>query len=143
METCENCQRPEVCKYAGSCLTSPATDKLIARRSAAACSPSSDTPETDKKERALGGCVSSGHVFEYARKLERERNIERHDAEAFAARCIELHSAIRETIMDNLHLADGDKCTLKRLKDVIKFKLPPENAEVTRGEVEARSQQGG
>ena len=38
METCETCQRPEVCKYAGNCLTPPATEELIARRSAAACS---------------------------------------------------------------------------------------------------------
>jgi hypothetical protein len=35
METCEKCQRPEVCKYAGRCLTPPATEGLIARRSAA------------------------------------------------------------------------------------------------------------
>lgn len=91
------------------------------------CSLSSDTPETDKKERSLGGCVSPSHVFEYARKLERERNIEHHDAEAFAARCVELHSAIRETIMENPHLADGHNCTLKKLKGVIKFQLPAEN----------------
>lgn len=32
-----------------------------------------------------------------------------------------LESAIRQTIMENLHLADGDVCTLKRLKDAIGF----------------------
>lgn len=35
----------------------------------------------------------------------------------------ELRSAIRETIMENLHLADADDCTLKRLKDAIAFDL--------------------
>jgi hypothetical protein len=32
-----------------------------------------------------------------------------------------LAEEIRLTIMENLHLADGDKCTLKRLKDAIGF----------------------
>jgi hypothetical protein len=35
----------------------------------------------------------------------------------------ELRHQIRETIMENLHLADGDDCTLKRLKDAISFEL--------------------
>ena len=39
----------------------------------------------------------------------------------------ELESEIRATITENLHLADGDECTLKRLKDVIDFQLPPES----------------
>ena len=39
----------------------------------------------------------------------------------------ELESEIRSTIAENLHLADGDACTLKRLKDVINFQLPPES----------------
>ena len=38
----------------------------------------------------------------------------------------ELRAAIHQTIMENLHLADGDDCTLKILKDVIGFELPPE-----------------
>lgn len=37
-----------------------------------------------------------------------------------------LKMAIRETIMENLHLADGENCTFKRLKDAIKFELPQE-----------------
>ena len=37
-----------------------------------------------------------------------------------------LELAIRTTIEQNLHLADGDDCTLKRLKDVIQFELPNE-----------------
>lgn len=32
-----------------------------------------------------------------------------------------MESAIRETIEENLHLADGDVCTLKKLKDAINF----------------------
>ena len=44
-----------------------------------------------------------------------------------AATMIEsLSNAIHETLMENLHLADGDQCTLKRLKDAIGFSLPPE-----------------
>jgi hypothetical protein len=35
----------------------------------------------------------------------------------------ELRHQIRETIMENLHLADGDDCTLKRLKDAISLEL--------------------
>lgn len=37
---------------------------------------------------------------------------------------LQLREAIRETIMENLGLADGDICTLKRLKDAINFELP-------------------
>jgi hypothetical protein len=37
-----------------------------------------------------------------------------------------LVEAIHETLMQNLHLADGDDCTLKRLKDSIRFELPNE-----------------
>jgi len=32
-----------------------------------------------------------------------------------------MRAQIRATITENLHLADGDDCTLKRLKDAIKF----------------------
>ena len=36
----------------------------------------------------------------------------------------ELREEVRLTLMENLHLADGDVCTLKRLKDAIHFQLP-------------------
>ena len=40
----------------------------------------------------------------------------------------ELREQVRITIMENLHLADGEVCTLKRLKDSIGFDLDsPEN----------------
>jgi thymidylate kinase len=45
-------------------------------------------------------------------------------AAILAAAYRELQEAIHSTIAKNLHLADGDDCTLKRLKDIIKFKLP-------------------
>jgi hypothetical protein len=35
-----------------------------------------------------------------------------------------LKMAVTQTIMENLNLADGDQCTLKRLKDAIRFELP-------------------
>lgn len=34
--------------------------------------------------------------------------------------------AIRTTIKENLHLADGEICTLKKLKDAIGYESPPE-----------------
>jgi len=41
-----------------------------------------------------------------------------------------LREQVRLTLMENLHLADGDRCTLKRLKDAIGFDLDsPENAD--------------
>jgi hypothetical protein len=40
-----------------------------------------------------------------------------------------LQEQVKLTIMENLHLADGDNCTLKRLKDAIGFSLDsPDNA---------------
>lgn len=39
-------------------------------------------------------------------------------------RITELESAITDTLRENLHLADGWNCTLKRLKDVLKFEHP-------------------
>lgn len=40
----------------------------------------------------------------------------------------ELRAVIHETIIENLHLADGEQCTLKKLKDAIGFEISPENA---------------
>ena len=61
-------------------------------------------------------------------KLMAERNRAQAHSIRQHARIKELESVIRETIMENLHLADGDVCTLKRLKDAIGFDLDsPEN----------------
>ena len=68
-------------------------------------------------------------------KLMAERNRAQAHSIRQHARIGEMESAIRETIMENLHLADGDVCTLKRLKDAIGFDLDsPENAEVCQPE---------
>ena len=43
-------------------------------------------------------------------------------AKLFAQHCIsQLETAIRETIEDNLHLADGEDCTLMKLKRAINY----------------------
>lgn len=43
-------------------------------------------------------------------------------AKLFAKHCVEkLETAIRETIEDNLHLADGEVCTLIKLKRAINY----------------------
>ena len=76
------------------------------------------TPETDalRKEHSEYHLTFLGDEFRrLAQKLERERDA--------------LREAILETIMQNLHLADGDACTLKRLKDAIGFELPENNHE--------------
>jgi len=44
-------------------------------------------------------------------------------AKLFAKHCVaQLEIAIRETIEDNLHLADGENCTLIKLKKSINYK---------------------
>lgn len=87
-----------------------------------------------------------GHneTLEHARKMERERNaLQAHNeiaklqlsrlvAERDEARRMwsihqdklaGLREEVRFTLMENLYLADGDVCTLKRLKDAIGFDL--------------------
>jgi hypothetical protein len=41
-----------------------------------------------------------------------------------ATRISELVQGIREVLLDNLHLADGEDCTLIKLKKLIKFVEP-------------------
>jgi hypothetical protein len=66
-----------------------------------------------------------------AGKLEQERNVWKHEAEVVRKQLesehetaislfiefYELKNAIAETLEENRHLADGDQCTLKKLKD--------------------------
>jgi hypothetical protein len=96
------------------------------------------TPETDEQlelERITAPWTE--HVLaDFARQLERERNA----ALWCHEKCFEdrkriikelniLREQVRLTIMKNLHLADGDNCTLKGLKDAIGFSLDsPDNA---------------
>lgn len=43
-----------------------------------------------------------------------------------ALRITELVDGVRKVLMNNLHLADGDDCTLFELKRLINFVLPEE-----------------
>jgi hypothetical protein len=81
--------------------TTPETDALIA----------ADLHHLEHDET----CPASAYwrMANLCRDMERQRDKLRHQ--------------IRETIMENLHLADGDQCTLKRLKDAIGFDLDDEN----------------
>lgn len=85
-----------------------------------------------------------------AKRLEQERNLWMHEAEIVRKQLesehetaitlfIEFHelkNAVAETLEENRHLADGDQCTLKKLKDAYAkagASLDSENAEVSRG----------
>lgn len=118
------------------------------------CSPSSLTPETDKLDRTKFDRDPNRKIYftayidmmAHAKQMELERDDARRDRDEWKASAAQYHSAnqwldsersrlfsaIRETILANLNLADGDVCTLKRLKDAIRFELPPENAEPIR-----------
>jgi hypothetical protein len=69
------------------------------------------TPRTNAAFDAFsrGACGTAYLCFKMA-ELERENEA--------------MRAAIQQTLMENLHLADGDVCTLKRLKDAIGFSLP-------------------
>jgi hypothetical protein len=58
--------------------------------------------------------------------LENLLKLEQTTLESVTEQRDRLAEAIHETLMQNLHLADGDDCTLKRLKDSIQFELPNE-----------------
>lgn len=75
-----------------------------------ACVNACDGLDTELLERI----VSLGSTL--PRRLEAMTAWERSDAEK---QCDELAEAIRLTLDENGHLADGDVCTLKRLKDAL------------------------
>ncbi len=99
----------------------------------------SDTPETDDAYKQRDGEGEWDYRVRREKtmeKLERDRNQQQRWKDEWIEcshkqddRIAELEAAIRETIMANLHLADGDDCTLKRLKDAIGFELPPEGGD--------------
>lgn len=66
--------------------------------------------DVDRMDRANADLVVQANRLESALKCA-------------AIEIAELRHQIRETIMENLHLTDGDDCTLKRLKDAISFEL--------------------
>ena len=92
----------------------------------------SDTPETDKAERMA---YAQEHMVptEVARKLERERDEAREEmaeekkfhnrthSELVQTQCklMDVTQAIIATLEENRHLADGDDCTLAKLKSVV------------------------
>ena len=110
----------------------------------ASCSPSFD-PKLDNEctlQRHKDGrleILSAPPIFVCAREsiedliarhndMLRERDIARRMWSIHQDKLAELREQVRLTIMENLHLADGDVCTLKRLKDSISFDLDsPEN----------------
>lgn len=73
----------------------------------------------------------AAEMLALAGKLEMDRNVWKHQAEVASAereaenqKAIdwfimyqELKTAVADTLEENRHLADGDDCTLKRLKD--------------------------
>ena len=73
------------------------------------------TPRTDAVVATLNkstfnlDATDCGKLHLLATQLERELD--------------DLREEVRQTLMENLHLADGDTCTLKRLKDAIGFEM--------------------
>lgn len=93
----------------------------------------SRNPETDdewaKHDSLSPKCAA--HFIALCGKMEQERNVWKHNAGVVAAELEaerekaldwfiayqELKGAVAETLEENRHLADGDQCTLKKLKD--------------------------
>ena len=90
----------------------------------------SDTPETDAAQ------FGTGRVsVNFARRLERERDeamkdlefqrglykVQEEYLETARRERDEAINAIRETLKENRHLADGDDCTLRKLKAVVPY----------------------
>jgi hypothetical protein len=81
------------------------------------------TPETDAENAQFR---MGGFTLDFCRKLERERDEAReqcniyHDNFLFTQReSFEMKEAILTTLEENRHLADGDNCTLAKLKSVV------------------------
>lgn len=91
----------------------------------------SETPDTDTawdKYISHPYTYSSGDLRTLAQRLERERdeaqyNLEnaRQSLEVAIEEINGMKKAILETLEQNRNLADGDDCTLYRLKSVIEF----------------------
>jgi hypothetical protein len=94
------------------------------------------TPRTDQ---FILHAIRTDHNWRtFARELERELAHANQETAFYSDACDRnaelvaeakkqneaMRAAIQQTLMENLHLADGDTCTLKRLKDAIGFSLP-------------------
>lgn len=107
-------------------------------------------PERDEIWAKHDGLTPSlaAEMLAFAGKMEQERNVWKHEAEIVRKQLesehetaislfIEFHelkNAVAETLEENRHLADGDQCTLKKLKDAYAkagASLDSENAEHT------------
>ena len=104
------------------------------------CSRLDATPISD--EVMMSGFLEVGRrqeVVPYATSvwLERQNNRLTEALKFASIEIAELRHQIRETLMENLHLADGDDCTLKRLKDAISFELE-DSCENVQGMASAR-----
>lgn len=67
-----------------------------------------------------------GMLYSLSEHIEDEQSQVKACIKDAADRMANLFDAIYLTITENLHLADGDVCTLKRLKDAINFEPIPE-----------------
>jgi hypothetical protein len=65
-------------------------------------------------------------LYHLSEIIENEQSVAKECIKEAADRLAGLFDAIHLTITENLHLADGDVCTLKRLKDAINFEPIPE-----------------
>jgi hypothetical protein len=63
-------------------------------------------------------------LFMLARDIESEDGVANACIQEGAHRIAELTAGIREVLLENLHLADGENCTLAKLKKLINFELP-------------------
>ena len=63
-------------------------------------------------------------LFLLARDIESEDGVANACISEAASRISELTAGIREVLLDNLHLADGENCTLIKLKKLINFETP-------------------
>jgi hypothetical protein len=52
--------------------------------------------------------------------MDLNRLLDSYERKAEISRVSKLETAIRETLAENAHLADGDNCTLRKLKDALK-----------------------
>jgi hypothetical protein len=74
----------------------------------------SDTPETKAFKTRIRGIDGDKYWVPagFSEILERERDKARRERD-------EAIKAIRETLEENRHLADGDDCTLRKLKAIV------------------------
>ena len=101
---------------------------MEARKTSTIKMKNSDTPETNHASFTAIHIDGDGVPTDFARNLERQRDEARRMWSIHQDKLAGLREQVRLTIMENLHLADGDECTPKRLKDAISFELEDSSA---------------